>query len=148
MSPRPMLLALLLLTAAASGCTAQALEFTIGDCVNLPDGTEITDYEEVECAEAHDAEVYALPQHPDGPDAAYPGQAALSEFAAERCEGEFEPYVGTAYAQSEIFFTSLTPGEEAWTDADDREVVCLLVGQPTDDGDFEQLTGSKQGSGE
>jgi hypothetical protein len=139
---------LLTLGVLASACSPQALEFTIGECVNLPEGTEITDFEMVDCAEAHDAEVFALPQHPDGPDAPFPGQAALDEFAAERCEDAFEPYVGTAYADSEIYYTSLAPGEQAWTDAEDREVVCLLVGAPTGGTGFEQLTGSKEGSGE
>ena len=149
-SPRSALSAagLLLLVLMASACSPQALEFSIGECVNLPDGQEISDYESVDCEEAHDAEVFALPQHPDGEDVPFPGQAALNEFAAERCESEFESYVGTPYAQSDIYYTSLTPGEEAWDAAADREVVCLLVGAPTDGGGFEQLTGSKEGSGE
>lgn len=147
--PRSALTAVgLLLVLMASACSPQALEFSVGECVNLPDGQEITDYESVDCEEAHDAEVFALPQHPDGQDVPFPGQSALNEFAAERCEAEFESFVGTAYAQSDIWYTSLTPGEQAWDDADDREIVCLLVGEPTDDGGFEQLTGSKQGSGE
>jgi hypothetical protein len=137
----------LLLALAVAACSPQALEFTIGECVNLPDGQEITDYETVDCAEPHDGEVYALPQHPDGEDAPFPGQEALDEFSAERCEAEFEEYVGTSFEESAFFFTSLSPGQEAWEGAGDREVVCLLVGAPAGDG-FEQLTGSKRDSGE
>ena len=142
--PAALLLALALL---AGACSPQALAFTIGDCVNIPDGDEVSDYESVECDTAHDAEVFALPQHPDGEDAPFPGATALEQFAGERCEAEFEGYVGTDYASSAIFFTALTPSEDAWASADDREIVCLLVGEPVGDG-FEQLTGSKQGSGE
>lgn len=143
------LLALMLL---AGACTQSALEFTIGECVNLPDGTQISDYETVDCAEAHDAEVYALPQHPDGPDAAFPGQADLETFADERCKEDFEDYVGIAYDDSIIYSTALTPSQESWDAAEDREIVCLLVGEPvtSEDGsnNFAQLTGSKQGANE
>ncbi|WP_370328176.1 septum formation family protein [Euzebya sp.] len=148
-STRRLLPGLLLALAVLVGaCSPSALAFTIGDCVNLPDGSQIDDYESVDCEEAHDAEVFALPQHPGGEEEAYPGESALNELARERCEAEFEPYVGTAYADSAIYYTALTPGEESWTEADDREIVCLLVGEPQDDGTFAQLTGSKEGSGE
>lgn len=128
-------------------CSPSALAFTIGDCINIPDGDEISDYESVDCEEAHDAEVFALPQHPDGEDAPYPGADALEAFAEERCVAAFEPYVGIDYNSSDIWFTVLSPSETAWTDAADREIVCLLVGEPAGDG-FTQLTGSKAGSGE
>ncbi len=142
--------AAVLLGLVATACSPSALAFTIGDCINLPDGDQITDYEDVECSEAHDAEVYALPQHPDGPDAPYPGREALNEFAAERCTSAFEEYVGIAYEQSAIYFSPLTPSQESWDSAEDREVVCLLRGEPIDDtaSSFTQLTGSKAGSGE
>lgn len=140
----------------ATACTPEALAFSIGDCVNLPDGEEISDYESVDCDEAHDAEVFALPQHPDGGDAPFPGVDALNAFVEERCRDEFEPYVGIDYDSSAIFFTALSPGEEAWDAADDREVVCLLVGAPIEDDDgqvaqpsaYEQLTGVKRDSAE
>jgi hypothetical protein len=138
---------LLVLSLMAAACGAQALAFTIGDCVNIPDGAEITDYESVDCDEPHDHEVFALPQHPDGEGAPYPGQDALLEFAQQRCDEAFEGYVGTDYASSALYLTALTPSEEAWTDAGDREIVCLLAGEPVD-GEFTQLTGSKEGSGE
>ncbi|HUG86315.1 MAG TPA: septum formation family protein, partial [Euzebya sp.] len=142
-----------------------------GDCINIPGGEEISDYESVDCEEAHDAEVFALPQHPDGEDAPYPGVAALEAFANERCLADFEPYVGTDYDSSAIYYTLLTPSETAWDEAGDRELVCLLVGEPILEGEdeepaageasevaqdgvdagqfaFEQLTGSKRDSGE
>lgn len=151
---------LLALGLLAGACNPATLEFTIGDCINIPAGEEVSDYESVDCEEAHDAEVYALPQHPDGEDAPFPGAAALEAFASERCEADFEPYVGTDYNSSVIYYTVLTPSEAAWDEAGDRELVCLLVGAPIDEpeaGDaesaggqsaFEQLTGSKRDSGE
>ncbi len=141
--------AALILSLMVAACSPSALAFTIGECVNIPDGDQISDYERVDCAEAHDAEVYALPQHPDAADAPYPGRESLNDFAAERCQGEFEPYVGIAYEQSTIYFSPLTPSQDSWDQAEDREVVCLLRGAPTAEGDsFEQLDGSKADSGE
>ncbi|MEE8601052.1 septum formation family protein [Euzebya tangerina] len=144
----------LLLTIAAlavlvAACTPSVVEFTIGECVNLPDGEEITDYDTVDCAEPHDAEVFALPQMPDGEDAPF-NQTAVSEFASQRCQGdEFANYVGTDYESSAIWASSLTPSQDSWDNANDREIVCLLVGEPLEDGSgFAQLTGSKQNSGE
>lgn len=157
---------LLLLGLLAAACSPSTLDFTIGECINVPPGEEINEFESVDCEEVHDAEVFALPQHPDGEEAPYPGLAALETFARDRCEAEFEPYVGTDYNSSAIYYTVLTPSEDAWDAADDREMVCLLVGPPIvaeeTDPDasevpdeaaaglsaFEQLTGSKQGSGE
>lgn len=147
-SRRVLVAALLVLGAVAAGCTQSALEFTIGECVNLPDGTQISEYETVDCEEAHDAEVYSLPQHPDGPEAEYPGQAALEQFADDRCKEDFESYVGIAYDESVIYSTALTPSQESWEQAEDREIVCLLVGEPLEGGTFAQLTGSKEGAQE
>ncbi|CAN5362809.1 hypothetical protein BH23ACT9_BH23ACT9_16440 [soil metagenome] len=141
----PALVLVLGLTAVA--CSPSVVAFTIGECVNLPETSQIADYETVDCDEVHDAETFALPQHPGGPDDAFPGAPEIEAFADERCDGAFEPYVGTPYASSELFYTALIPSEQSWDDAEDREVVCLLVGAPAGGG-FEQLQGSKQGSGE
>ncbi|HUG83555.1 MAG TPA: septum formation family protein, partial [Euzebya sp.] len=129
---------LLALGLLAGACSPSTLEFTIGDCINIPGGEEISDYESVDCEEVHDAEVFALPQHPDGEDAPYPGAVALEAFANERCLADFEPYVGTDYDSSAIFYTLLTPSETAWEEAGDRELVCLLVGEPILEGEGEE----------
>lgn len=151
---QPGLSAALVVLAAliAAACSQSALEFTIGECVNLPDGNQISEYEQVDCVEAHDAEVYSLPQNPDGLEAPFPGQATLETFADERCKEDFQGYVGLDYNESVIYSTALTPSQESWDDADDREIVCLLVGEPIPQEDgttsFAQLTGSKEGANE
>lgn len=134
----------------AGACGPSALDFEIGECVNLPDGETIEEFETVDCGEVHDGEVFALPTQPGGDDAAYPGEETLDDLAQEECEGErFESYVGTAYPDSALWATSLRPSQESWERADDREVVCLLVGEPLEDGNgFTQLTGSKKDSNE
>ncbi|MGI9018368.1 MAG: septum formation family protein [Euzebya sp.] len=145
---RPLIFVLVPLTWLLMACSPQALAFTIGECVNVPDGNEINEYETVDCAQAHDSEVFALPQRPEGADDAYPGQEALQTFAAERCQSEFESYVGTPYEQSAFYYTVLVPSQDSWDQAEDREIVCLLVGDLQDDGTFSQLEGPKAGSGE
>lgn len=140
-----------LVVVSLAACSPQALDFEVGQCVNLPDGETIDSYETVDCGEVHDGEVYAVVQHPDDAEEAdYPGEEALDTFAQERCQGDpFESYVGTPYADSVLYYTSLRPSEESWERAADREVVCLLVGKPLEDrSGFEQLTGSKEGSNE
>lgn len=143
------LLCVIALVLGTAGCSRQALEFTIGECVNLPASNEITEYETVDCAETHTAEVFALPQHPAPEGAPFPGAEALDTFATERCREAFEGYVGIDYNDSEIYFTTLSLVEEAWVEAGDREIVCLLVGVPIEGGNgFAQLTGSKRDSNE
>lgn len=144
---RTLLIGLVML---AGGCSPSALEFDIGECVNLPDAETIDEYETVDCDEVHDAEVFALPTQPGGEEAAYPGAQAMGDLARQECEGEqFESYVGTAYPDSALYYLSLSPSQESWERAGDREVVCLLVGEPLEDeSEFTQLTGSKKGSAE
>ena len=140
----------------AGACSASVVSFSIGECVNLPDGEVIDDVEVVDCEEPHDGEVFALPQMPDGEDAPFDA-TAVSDFATERCQGQaFTDYVGQPWDTSAIYSTPVMPSQDSWENADDREVACLLVGPPILDADgqpipgagFEQLTGTKQGSNE
>lgn len=143
----------LALALVATGCGAfggGTVEFSIGECVILPDVVEVVEYEAVDCAQVHDAEVFALPQHPAPVDAPYPGEVALDQMAEERCREAFEGYVGRPYDESVLYSTFLRPSQASWDLADDREIVCLLVGEPLDGADgstngYEQLSGSKRG---
>ena len=143
---------LLVLTATmvlAAACSPSVVSFTIGECVNLPDGEVIDDYETVDCAEPHDGEVFALPQMPDAEGAPF-DSSAVTAFANDRCQGQaFTDYVGQAWDTSAIYSSAVSPSQDSWDNANDREVVCLLVGAPLEDGSgFSQLTGSKQNSNE
>lgn len=128
----------------ALACQPSVFELNIGDCLNLPEGNEVADVETVDCAEPHRAEVFALPQLGADADAPYPGQEALVTEGQERCVEAFEAYVGRPYSESSIFSTALTPSQQSWESAGDREIVCLLVGSDQD----QLLTGSKRDSGE
>ena len=138
---------LLLVALLAAGCTRTAVTFTIGECVNLPEGTEVTSYDAVPCEIPHDAEVFALPQVPGDATTPFPGATSLDGFAEERCLEEFAEYVGTPYEDSDLFLSWIAPTSAAWGEAELREVTCLLIGLDEDQQPL-QLSGSKRGSGE
>lgn len=136
-------LALLALPALA-GCSmfggTSVQEFTVGECVNLTadvteESTEVGELPVVDCAEPHDAEVF----HVVDTSLTEFDETAITTEADLACYDAFEGYVGMAYEESSIYYTLLYPTQQSW-DADDRAIVCLLVGS-------EQVTGSLQGSG-
>ena len=135
-----------------AACQQSVFDLEVGRCLNLPPGVpqggEIADVEPVGCDVPHDAEIYAIVDHPAQPGAPFPGEEALRAFSDEECVERFEAYVGVDYAISTIFSTGLTPSAESWADDGVRDVVCLLVGFELEDGGRTQLTGSKRGSRE
>src|SRR6478609_87849 len=90
---------------------------------------------EVECAEDHAQESYAVIEYQaDSGDQAgdtYPGDDALAKFANGACAGEYGKYVGVDYLDSKLFYTYLLPSARSWDD-DDRSVVCFVTsaGEP------------------
>lgn len=99
------------------------------------------DADEVDCAEAHDGEVYHRDVLPGGEGAPYLGDDLTFQRAAERCLPRFEPFVGLPYDQSTLDFVAFYPSSESWQFLDDRTVICAVV---TVDGS--QLTGTMAGS--
>ena len=91
----------------------------------------------VDCATAHDSELYAVVDLPDG---AWPGQEAVDASAEQACLDQFAGYVGVAYDQSALEFAYLPPDDTSWA-AGDRQVGCLAV-DPAG-----PLTGSVRGTG-
>lgn len=59
----------------------------------------------------------------------YPGTQALEAYANAVCLDEFQPYVGTAYKESSLYYTYLYPSPRSWDSGSrrDREVACVLV---------------------
>ncbi|KGM13149.1 septum formation family protein [Cellulomonas bogoriensis] len=114
------------------------LSLTVGDCLDgvITEG-ETDSVQVIPCSEPHDVEVYAdFPV----PGEEYPGDEELFELASVRCEEEFEPYVGTAWLDSELEISWLQPIESTWDLDEERLVTCLLI--VTD----EQVTGSLRDS--
>lgn len=111
---------------------------TTGDCVNVPDGVEISEFEGVACTEPHDAQVYAAFDLPDG---VFPGLESVRASADEGCSERWDAFFEIEYARSEYFSTRVTPTMESWNKIDDREILCLVTTGPNDEPLTEDLRG-------
>ncbi|GGS86127.1 membrane protein [Streptomyces daghestanicus] len=122
--------------AATGEGTAYSLE--TGQCFDTPDGSlqGVTyDVEEVPCAGAHDGEVFAVFDLPEGP---FPGDDPVGETADDRCYALRSGYAMDTWAvpgNVDVYY--LTPTRQSWR-LGDREVTCLFGG--AEEGDV--LTGS------
>jgi hypothetical protein len=114
----------------------------VGTCVtnDLVAGGTLTSFDEVPCSELHRGEMFLKFDMPGG---TFPGEEAINAAVVARCQGaEFTAYVGQAYATSSVYLSPVTPTEETWDEAADREVLCFLVEQ-----DGSERTGSYEGTG-
>ena len=132
------------LAIVSASCSGNVFDLAVGDCFDDWEGSlsgatqEVSDVPVVDCSEPHDNEVYSISNMPSGP---FPGDNAVQEWAINRCSETFDPYVGTAYADSQLDFGIFFPTETTWRQGD-TEVMCFLWNL-----NFEKLTGSMQGSG-
>ncbi|WP_265522510.1 septum formation family protein [Oerskovia flava] len=119
---------------------ADVFSLQVGDCLDqsAESAGEIESLPVVPCSDPHDGEIYAELELPAGD---FPGADAVNARADEFCIAEFEPFVGVAYEDSELYFWSMTPLEAGWQALDDRVVQCVLDTAP------ELVTGSLAGSG-
>lgn len=136
-------LASLMLVVVACGSSEPAgdvFSLAVGDCFDDPGSGEgqVSSVPLVDCAEPHDNEVFAVFDLPDGP---FPGNAEVQEAADLGCVERFASFVGTDYAVSELFLSSLSPTQASWDGRDDREVICFLYEPGV------RLVGSERGSG-
>lgn len=119
--------------AAALSHNQSVFHLSVGDCTSPPSNiqAQITTLKIVPCSVTHTEEVYSLLSESGGSGASYPGATKLQTFAQAGCLQHFEPYVGTPYEDSSLFFTYLLPSVQSWA-ANDRTVVCLITttGQP------------------
>jgi hypothetical protein len=129
------------------GGDTDVYDLSVGDCINdpvepLPDEVvEVDSVDTVDCAEPHEAEVYALTDLPGDAAASFPGDDAVAQQADEICIGGFQDYVGAPYESSSLDYSYYVPTAQSWSRGD-REVACLAV-----DYEGELLTGSVRGSG-
>lgn len=131
---------------ALTGCAAdQEPALDVGDCIMLTGETADQDqrqYPVVDCAERHDAEVFAVFDFAWDPP--YDDQA-MSDQIDTVCLPLFEAFVGIGYWDSYLDFHSILPSAESW-ETGLREVACVLY-----EVDYETLTlvplkGSERGS--
>ncbi len=117
--------------------TLSVEDLRTGDCFNGGDETEISDVDGVPCTEAHEYEVFAVATHEAE---SLPTDTEMDGIFISRCEPPFEAFVGTPYAESELYGSMITPSEESWNDGD-RSFVCILY-----DPENPELTSSMQGA--
>jgi hypothetical protein len=129
----------LALAAGATGACQNATDLKTGDCFNGGSGEEVTTVTPVDCAQAHEKEVYASFTHP-GAGGPYPGDTVLGEYADRVCTEAFADFVGRSFESSELYFSSLTPSSGSWADGD--HLISCMVHQENN----VPLTGSMQGS--
>jgi hypothetical protein len=103
-----------------------------GDCLVMPAEGEMAEgveaLEATPCAEPHSGEVIALVNAPGGEDAPFPGDATLSDQAAEDCVSEFQTVTGRDFATDPDWdLTWLSPTPDSWTQGGDREIVCIAI---------------------
>jgi hypothetical protein len=115
-----------------------AFKLQLGDCIESDAGTEVESLPVVPCDQPHLYEVYHLFDIPDGD---FPGAETVNTLSEEGCLAAFATFVGIPFEQSQYTFTSLTPTELTWTQADDREVVCMITTT-----DSTTVTGTLQGA--
>ncbi|HXW80262.1 MAG TPA: hypothetical protein VEJ84_12230 [Acidimicrobiales bacterium] len=133
------------------------------DCFNPPKANPnlaVSTITVLPCSQPHVDEVYCvLPYSPTTPTSVapcpanparfagtltedYPGVQALTTFANAVCLNEFQPFVGTAYTNSSLYYTYLYPSPNSWDNSvqRDRMIICVLhtTGAP--------LTASAKGS--
>lgn len=116
-----------------------------GDCFDDPGVETVYEVDGISCSGAHDYEVFATVRVGSADDA-YPGDEALFLTAWDNCFPHFEPYVGTAYADSVYYFDSMIPTPDGWSEGD-REATCVLFKVDADEEDIVKTNGSARDSG-
>ena len=98
-----------------------------GMCYQRPLNTDVRVVERIGCRKRHDAEAYAVFAIDGGPDAPYPGGAAVQSLAQQGCQDRFADYVGQAYEDSQYYFSAIAPTRSSWDDRRDRRVLCSIL---------------------
>lgn len=110
------------------GNSTSAFNMRVGQCVQLPDDSQVSRLETSECTEAHDGEVFHIAKLTD---ATLPSEDEMKEKAKDNCTGAFEPYVGKSYEESDLEVTWLYPTTQTWATGD-REIICIATSMNED----------------
>ncbi|WP_371669334.1 DUF4190 domain-containing protein [Streptomyces sp. NBC_00289] len=96
-----------------------------GACFDSPGGLEgaAYDFDEVPCADEHDAEVFAVVTLPGG---SYPGDDELTDTAEDKCYALQAGYAMDAWAvPDDVDVYYLLPSRQSWRFGD-REITCVF----------------------
>ena len=105
---------------------ADAFSVRVGDCIEPVDwdAEGFSELPVIPCVEEHESEIYASMLMDDGD---FPGASAVEDAAITFCDAEFATFVGVPWDQSELNYSYLGPSQETWEQADDREILCLIL---------------------
>ncbi|MCA0295461.1 MAG: septum formation family protein [Actinobacteria bacterium] len=117
--------------------TTDSYSVRVGDCLDKLPSESADALPLLPCSSPHYWEAFATSTLTASD---FPGNPAVKEQAQQACDAEFEPFIGLAAKKSKLDLTMLTPTRETWTQAGDREVVCL-VGSSTGN-----ITGTLKGA--
>lgn len=112
----------------------------VGSCIDLDESGAGPQVAVVDCADPHDAELFAVVELPDDETSPHPGAEQLSAIGDERCEAAFEPYVGAPHESSSLEVLYLAPTPATWS-LGDRTILCLIEDRTA------PLVGSVAGTG-
>ncbi|MEV7978872.1 DUF4190 domain-containing protein [Streptomyces sp. NPDC086519] len=106
---------------------SSSLSLATGDCFDTPDGTLtgdlVSDVDVVDCAKAHDGEVFATYRLKGS---SYPGDDGVGDSADERCYALEDGYAMDGWAiPDDVDVYYFTPSEDSWKYGD-REVACVF----------------------
>jgi hypothetical protein len=100
--------------------------FAAGDCYRRSGWDQVR---WAPCDEPHDGEVLLVLEHPADGATKHPGNGALSNWAAPRCDAAFASYVGRPEgADDELTYQMWRPEGQAWAEGD-RTIVCVVVNE-------------------
>ena len=96
-----------------------------GDCLKpAADAVgEVADIPVVPCAQPHTQEVFSTVKHPAD---AFPGVAALQQWADVHCASELQDALNLSTADG-WFVSYLLPSFDSWNKQKDKTVTCVLV---------------------
>lgn len=135
------LLAGLVLAFTTVACDkGNVFQLKVGDCFNGAGTSTVSDVSVVDCATAHDAEVYFIFDYPSAP-SSYPGDDTVKTAAETGCKPPFTIFVGVDFDNSVYGLSYLRPTPESWGTGD-RAIQCLITPESGQD----KLTGSVKGS--
>ncbi len=104
-------------------------EIGVGRCVRIPRADlAVENWMSLDCAEPHEAEVYATERvaPTTNPNEPYPGRASLVPGATRLCEERFAAYIGEPYAASDLRIAVYFPTPSNWDASGDRTIGCIV----------------------
>jgi hypothetical protein len=106
--------------------TTSALNLKVGQCVALPDEseTEVFRFDDQQCDEPHDAEVFATGDLGGGDDP-YPGIDRVNKTIQDLCVPELIDYASDSADLSEFAIFTVYPQEKDWSI--NQHYACLVV---------------------